>query len=183
MKVTVTTRHIKDTKTSEKIKSYALKKTKRIERYVNSEKDPSDLRFILSSEKFRDKAEIILSSGNIKATSSVESNDMYAAIDDVVDTIVKQLKKQTEKRTKEKRRIGAKSKEDLVESALSLDTESDELRDLKIHKLPPKPMSIEEASLQLKVSDANFVAFRNSENGLMNVIYLSRRGQKILIEP
>lgn len=180
MKVTVTTRHIKDSKTSEKIKAYALKKTKRIERHVNSDKDPSDLRFVLSSEKFRDKAEIILSSGNIKATSSVESNDMYAAIDDVVDTIVKQLKKQTEKKTTEKRRIGAKSKEVI---AHSLDSESDELADLKIHKLPPKPMSVEEASLQLRVSDANFVAFKNSENGLMNVIYLSRRGQKILIEP
>ena len=58
MKVTVTTRHIKDSKTSEKIKAYALKKTKRIERHVNSDKDPSDLRFVLSSEKFRDKAEI-----------------------------------------------------------------------------------------------------------------------------
>jgi hypothetical protein len=44
-------------------------------------------------------------------------------------------------------------------------------------------MSIEEASLQLKVSDANFVAFKNSESGLMNVIYISRRGHKILIEP
>ena len=180
MKVTVTTRHIKDTNTSEKVKAYALKKTKRIERYVKSEKDPADLRFVLSTEKFRDKAEIILSSGHIKATSSVESNDMYAAIDDVVDTIVKQLKKQTEKQTKEKRRIGAKSKEAIGEI---ISPENDELADLKIHKLPPKPMSVEEASLQLKVSDANFVAFRNSENGTMNVIYISRRGQKILIEP
>lgn len=180
MKVTVTTRHIKDTNTSEKIKAYALKKTKRIERYVVSDKDPSELRFILSTEKFRDKAEITLSSGNIKATSSVENNDMYAAIDDVVDTIVKQLKKQNEKQTKEKRRIGAKSKEEL---AGFLSSEKNELEDLKIHKLPEKPMSVEEASLQLRVSDANFVAFRNSESDMMNVIYISRRGQKILIEP
>ncbi|MEM7007991.1 MAG: ribosome-associated translation inhibitor RaiA [Thermodesulfobacteriota bacterium] len=180
MKVTVTTRHIKDTKTAEKIKAYALKKTRRIERYVGTDKDSADLRFVLSSEKFRDKAEMILSAGHIKATSSVESNDMYAAIDSVVDTIIKQLKKQNEKITKEKRRIGARSKEEITEQ---FSTESYELTDLKIHKLPQKPMSREEASLQLKVSDANFVAFRNSENGEMNVIYLSRRGQKILIEP
>ena len=182
MKVTVTTRHIKDAKTSEKVKAYALKKTKRIERYVNSEKDPAELRFILSTEKFRDKAEIILSAGHIKATSSVEGNDMYAAIDDVVDTIVKQLKKQIEKQTKEKRRIGAKSKEGLTGASAAIDMDND-LADLKITKLPPKPMSIEEAALQLQVSDANFVAFRNSENGIMNVMYISRRGQKILIEP
>ena len=46
MKVNVTTRHINNTMNSEKIKSYALKKTKRIERYVKSERDPSELRFI-----------------------------------------------------------------------------------------------------------------------------------------
>jgi len=183
MKVTVTTRHIKDSALSEKIKSYALKKTKRIERYVNSEKDPSELKFILSSEKFRDTAEITLSAGDIKATSSVETNDMYAAIDDVVDTIVKQLKKQSEKKTKEKRRTSAKTKEEIIESVTNVNPDDSRSPDLKINKLPPKPMSIEEASLQLQVSDANFVAFRNSENGLMNVIYLSRRGQKILIVP
>jgi len=183
MKVTVTTRHIKNTKDSEKIKLYALKKSKRIERYVKAEKGPSELRFILSSEKFRDTAEISLSCGNIKATSSVETNDMLSSIDDAVDTIVKQLKKQTEKNSKEKRRTGAKTKEDIIETGLPLTPESSEIEDIQVHQLPSKPMSIEEASLQLKVSDANFVAFRNSENGLMNVIYLSRRGQKILIEP
>jgi putative sigma-54 modulation protein len=183
MKVTVTTRHIKDSGLSEKIKAYANKKTKRIERYVKNEKDPVELKFILSSEKFRDTAEVTLSAGNIKAVSSVESNDMYAAIDSVVDTIVKQLKKQTEKQTREKRRTSAKSKEEIVQVGSSSKSEPDYLSELKIHKLPPKPMSLEEASLQLQVSDANFVAFRNSENGLMNVIYISRRGQKILIEP
>ena len=183
MKVTVTTRHLNNTKDSEKIKSYALKKTNRIERYVKSEKDPSELRFILSSEKFRDTAEISVSCGDIKAISSVETNDMYTAIDNAVDTIIKQLKKQTEKKIKEKRRTGAKTKEDIAESSPPMDIEPEELKEIKAHKLPPKPMSIEEASLQLKVSDANFVAFRNSESGLMNVIYISRRGQKILIEP
>jgi len=183
MKVNVTTRHINNTMNSEKIKSYALKKTKRIERYVKSERDPSELRFILSSEKFRDTAEISVSCGNIKATSSVETNDMYTAIDNAVSTIVKQLKKQIEKKTKERRRTGAKSKEDVIQTRLPVKSESNELEYIKVHKLPSKPMSVEEASLQLKVSDANFVAFRNSENGLMNVIYISRRGQKILIEP
>ena len=183
MKVTVTSRHTKNSTESEKIKAYALKKTKRIERYLKSEKDPSELRFILSSEKFRDKAEITLSCGNIKATSSVETNDMHAAIDNVVDTIIKQLKKQTEKKTKEKRRTGAKSKEEIIEAPASYVNQSDDLDNIKIHQLPKKPMSIEEASLQLKVTDANFVAFKNSEDGLMNVIYLTRRGQKILIVP
>ena len=183
MKVTITTRHIKDDKLSEKIKSYALKKTKRIERYLKSEKDPSELRFILSSEKFRDTAEITLNAGEIKATSSVETNDMYGAIDNAVDTIVKQLKKQHAKKTTEKRRTSAKTKEDYINTGTTPKSEANYLSGLRMHRLPPKPMSVEEAALQLQVSDANFVAFRNSDTGMMNVIYINRRGQKILIEP
>lgn len=182
MKVTVTTRHIKNTKESEKIKQHALKKAKRLERYVQEEKDPS-VRFILSSEKFRDTAEITISSGNIKATSSVETNDMLTAIDNAVDAIVKQLKKQTEKKTKEKRRVGARTKEEVIGTGVLPPPESSGNEVIQIHQLPPKPMSVEEASLQLNVSDANFVAFKNSDTGLMNVIYLSRRGERILIEP
>ncbi len=183
MKVTVTTRHIKNAKDSEEIKLHALKKSKRIERYVRAEKDPSELRFILSSEKFRDTAEISISCGNIKATSSVETNDMHTAIDNAVDAIVKQLKKQTEKKIKERRRTGAKTKGEVIETGILPLPESSGPEGIQVHQLPPKPMSVEEASLQLKVSDANFVAFRNSESGLMNVIYLNRRGQRILIEP
>lgn len=183
MKVKVTTRRLRNPKEAGRMKSYALKKTSRIERYVKAEKDPSELKFILSSEKFRDTAEISISCGSIKATSSVETDDMYAAIDNAVDTIIKQLKKQTEKKTKEKRRTGAKTKGGGIQSIPATQPENDYLDNLMIHKLPPKPMSVEEASLQLKVSDANFVAFKNSESGLMNVIYINRRGNKILIEP
>ena len=183
MKVTVTTRHISSKGKSEELKSYALEKSNRIERYLRSEREPSELRIILSSEKFRDRAEILINNVNLKATSSVETQDMHNSIDLAVDSIIKQIRKQTDKKITSKRRSAPRAKGQTAGGQSSGDLAPTTYENIRVHKLPPKPMSVEEASLQLKVSDANFVAFTNSENGEMNVIYINRRGQVILIEP
>ena len=44
-------------------------------------------------------------------------------------------------------------------------------------------MSVKEASLQLDISDNDFVAFRNSENGEMNVLYRDNNAALILLKP
>ncbi len=183
MKVTVTTRHISNKRKSEELKAYALEKSKRIERYLRSGRDPSELRIILSTEKYRNRAEIIINSIYLKAASSVETEDMHRSIDQAVDAIIKQLRKQIDKKITSKRRSAPRPEGKMPNTQSYDDFPPTTYEDIRIHKLPPKPMSVEEASLQLKVSDANFVAFKNSENGAMNVVYINRRGQVILIEP
>ena len=183
MKVTVTTRHITNKKKAEELKSYAQEKSKRIERYLRSERDPSDLRIILSSEKYRHRAEFIINNINLQAASSVETEDMHTSIDHAVEAIIKQLRKQTDKKITSKRRSSHKARSEAQDAVVQGDISHTSYGDIRVHQLPQKPMSVEEASLQLKVSDANFVAFKNSENGEMNVVYINRRGQIILIEP
>jgi putative sigma-54 modulation protein len=183
MKLTVTTRHISNNQDPEKLKSYAIKKSKRIERYLSSSVDACEVKFVLSSEKFRDNAEISISSRNLKATSSFETTDMYTAIDNAIDIIIGQLKKETDKKIKSKRRNAPKNKEEVVEIPYPSEGSSGSFTNIRIKKLPPKPMTVEEASLQLQVSDANFITFRNSANNNMNVLYLDSRGQITLIEP
>ena len=183
MKVTVTTRHISNKRKSEELKSYAIEKSKRIERFLRSERDPSELRIILSSEKYRNRAEIIINNVNLKAASSAETQDMHTSIDQAVEAIIKQLRKQTDKKITSKRRSAPRAKGGLPDVQSYGELPPTSYEDIRVHKLPQKPMSVEEASLQLKVSDANFVAFKNREDGAMNVVYINRRGQVILIEP
>lgn len=180
MKVTVTTRHIGNSQDPEKLKVYAIKKSKRIEKYLKSDRNSCEVKFVLWSEKFRDTAEISINSKNLKATSSFETTDMYTAIDSAIDIIIKQLKKETDKKISSKRRSGVKTKDTATEAH---DSEAGSLTNIRIQKLPKKPMTVEEASMQLKVSDANFVAFRNSVNDSFNLVYIDRRGQIVLIEP
>ena len=114
MRVTVTTRHIDDKQTNKMLKDYALKKVNRLERYINEEKDPSEVKVILSSEKFRNIAEIFVNDGKVKVNASVEMDDMNAAIDGVLDIIIKQLRRKNDKKIRTKRRTNSKPVESLT---------------------------------------------------------------------
>lgn len=183
MKVTVTTRRIKDKKLAEELKDYAIQKSKRIERQLGTEREPSDLKIVLSIEKYRNSAEFVLQGIHLKLASTIETDDMHTSIDNAVNAIIRQVRKHTDKVIFNKRRGSAKEPEPSNEQVPVPDLGYTEYDEIIIHKLPEKLMSVQEATLQLKVSDANFVAFRNSENSAMNVVYINRRGKVILIEP
>jgi len=180
MKITVTIRHIHNQKKSENLRQYILKKIKRINRYINPDKEPSDVKFVLSVEKFRNSVELILSSGNFKATSSEKSDDMHIAIDRAIESVIKQLKKQNDKKIKTKRRESIKLKPASTSNQATKNKGADPIQ---IRRLPKKPMSVEEALLQLNLSDLGFVAFTNSETGAVNILYKSKGGIRELITP
>ena len=165
MKVTITTRRIKDRKRSKYLKDYALKKIPRIQKLMNEYKDPSEIKLVLSEEKLRNSAEIILSDGNIKTTASVEMEEMNAAIDRVVDTVIKQLRRKSDKKSSLKRRSSVASPS-LISSKKNTSSKK-----VVVEKLPLKPMSLDEALLQLEVDKKDYFVFRNSDNGEMNVLY------------
>ncbi len=54
---------------------------------------------------------------------------------------------------------------------------------MKILHVPYKPMSVEEATLQLISNDYRFFVFRNALTEEINVVYLQRDGQIGLIAP
>ena len=132
---------------------------------MNEYKDPSEIKLILSEEKLRNSAEIILSDGNIKTTASVEMEEMNAAIDRVVDTVIKQLRRKSDKKSSLKRRSSAPSPS-LISSKKNTPSKK-----VVVEKLPLKPMSLDEALLQLEVDKKDYFVFRNSDNGEMNVLY------------
>ncbi len=180
MKVTVTTRHLADNLNPEKLKSYALKKSRRIEKYLKSD-EGSTVKFVLWTEKFRDNAEITINSKVLKTTSTFETTDMVAAIDSSIDTIIAKLKKETGKKITAKRRGSAKSKDGAPGE--SSERSPADISAVKVRKLPRKLMTVEEALLQLSASGESAVAFRNSATSEMNVLYVETGGQITLVEP
>jgi ribosome hibernation promoting factor len=182
MQLSVTIRHIDQNKT-EDLKNYISKKIKKLERYTGSRGNPWEVRAVLTTEKFRNTAEILVNGGgSLKSTSSVEAEDMYAAIDGAIDSIIKQLKRQTEKRIKIKRGIGARSTPRNETKTVTFRGE-EEATEIRIERAPSKPMSIEEAVLQLKVSVMDFLMFRNSETDEINVVYKKKGNSIGLIAP
>jgi putative sigma-54 modulation protein len=127
------------------------------------------------------------------------STDMYAAIDLVTDKLVRRVKKYHDKihgKTKhghEKIVAPVEATYDLapVAAATVLADEiagesehaSDNGRIVKTKQFALKPMSVQEATLQLELVGHDFFVFTNAESNRTNVVYRRNDGHYGLIEP
>ena len=66
---------------------------------------------------------------------------------------------------------------------MSIPEEEENPRIVKSKQFSVKPMSAEEAALQLELVGHDFFVFRSDESGEVNVIYRRRSGGYGLIEP
>ena len=178
MKVNITTRHLNDRNKSRKVREYAEKKIPRIEKYMHSDHEPTEIKLIFEAEKRNNIAEILVNDGNFKTTASVIDEDQFAAIDKVVDRVIKQLRRNWDK-------ISSSKRKHIKSGSLKVNSigSGKNREKLTEEKLPLKPMSLEEAKLQLKISPNKFIAFRNSKNGEFNVLYRNNNSDLKLIVP
>lgn len=105
-------------------------------------------------------------------------NDLYAAIDLVSDKLERQIRKN-------KTRIKKKSNKGLEDFIIDFKTEKDEEENGKIVKtklIETKPMSAEEAILQMNLLGHNFYVFTNEKTDEINIIYKRKDNDYGLIE-
>ena len=123
--------------------------------------------------------EVQLTGDGINIAASEVSEDMYASIDLVLDKLEAQVKKFVS-RNKEIHRKGRANDIDVYTFEV---TEEDGERTItgRDH-FSPKPMSPDEAAMQLDANDFEFLTFLNSENDRINVIYRRKNGNLGLIE-
>ena len=104
-----------------------------------------------------------------------ESNkDVFAAIDLVLDKLERQIRKN-------KTRMSKKANKDKVvgiiaDFEIEKEEEKDKPKIVKRKDLELKPMSEEEAILQMNLIDHTFFVFRNSKNGEVEVVYKRKDG-------
>lgn len=170
MKISI---HSKQLVITEAIKNYAETKLKKVEKYHEG---IIELDVNLSAEKLKTgnyhRAEVLayLGGSTVKATST--EIDLYAAIDEVSDVLQGLLKKHKAKmRTSQldsPRKIKYNPETNTIEK-------EDKVNIVKVY-LAPKPMSVEEAILQLELLNKTFLPFTNAETGKMNVVYKRKDG-------
>ncbi len=174
MQINVTFRH---TKPSEDLKEYVKERYSRLTKYSDS---PMNIHVVLSAEKFRNTAEVVVSGDGIRAAAKQEHDDLRAAIDLVLDKIERQLKKFREKIKNRRYASGSSVENRSVETAAE---DAGQEPVITITKINPKPMSIEEAADQLQISGSGFLAFLNADTNRVNVIYWRKDGGLGLLEP
>ena len=156
---------------SEHLRKYARRRMEKLGRFFG--KNPAlDAQVNMSVDKFRQRVEVQLTGDGINIAAGETSEDMYASIDMVLDKLESQVKKIIS-RNKEVHRKGRTSDIDVYTFEV---TEED-------GHFSPKPMSPDEAAMQLDAQDFEFLTFLNSENDRINVIYRRKNGNLGLIDP
>lgn len=165
------------------LKKYANKRFKKLGKYV-SHSDVAELKVNLMVEKFRQKADVVLIADNIHLSAFETSEDMYSSIDLVLDKLEAQLRKLREK-MKNRGKKAMPNKMVQMDYLSFNDKDSGDWTPTIVGRdaYEPKPMSIDEAAMQLDSGDAEFLVFRNSETEGINVIYKRRNGDFGLIDP
>jgi putative sigma-54 modulation protein len=175
MQVTVTFRHLEPT---EPLRRYAADKLQRLSKYLYG---PMDAHVILSVLKKNHRAEINLSANGTSLFSDEETNDLYSAIDLALDKIERQVKKLNAKR---KNHQAEHTLPGLRLQVLSPDRVDDRgvPEIIRTRRIPAKPMSVEEAVMQIDLTNNEFFVFRNAQSDSLSVIYRRKDGNYGLID-
>jgi putative sigma-54 modulation protein len=173
MKVVVTFRHVASSKA---LRQYADEKLQRLDKFVPR---AIEAHVILTVEKNRHIAEMILKAPRRVFTATEKTTDLYAAIDLALEKLERQVK-QTVGKVKDRKHQVAKETEAPAEAPARRGQRGAITR---TERVPVKPMSIDEALLQMKLSKNEFLLFKNAANDSVSVLYRRKNGDYGLIEP
>jgi putative sigma-54 modulation protein len=181
MQVNITFRHLEPT---EALKDHVRGRVSHVERYIDR---PTEAHAVLHVEHLDHHAEITVKAGRFLLRGTARSPDMYASIDAAADRIERQLKKHKDKLTTRKNGHAAAAE------ALPLEVRHDVLdviehpdrpshRVVKSQQLQARPMTVDEAILQMELLDSSFFVFQNAEDRSLNVVYKRDDGTLGLLE-
>jgi putative sigma-54 modulation protein len=159
-------------------REYVEERLKKLEKYIDN---PVDARVILSVEKFRNTAEINLMANGLNINGREEEKDMHLAIDNAIEKIERQLKKRREKVRGFKTNL-SRSGEFEGESPAEEGEDSPDAKVVETRKMVLKPMSIDDAVLEMETTKNRFVIYRDSSTENINVIYRREDGKFALLE-
>ena len=174
MKVKLISKDVKFGENSQEKMSEKLKQ--RLHKYFKGE-DP-EVTVKISQGKTQTKAELFLVYYGYKLRSEASSIDgPFAAFDKAIDTMERQMEKSKTKMT----RINRDTIKNM-ESDLSVDEANEDYKVVKTKVYENKPMSVQEAILQMELLGHNFFMFCNSDGNKACTVYRRNDGDYGLIE-
>jgi len=177
MKTTILGRHIE---LDDDTKEFAEKKLLKAETFFDR---IIEANMVLSAEKHRRIAEVTLNAKHVTFHAAEETESINSAIDNVMEKVEVQVKKFKEKLKDHKRHPKGAIPESEMEEAEDDSIQETEPQIVKVRKIAPKPMTVQEAVLQLELLENDFFVFSNSQTERVNVVYRRNDGNYGWIEP
>ena len=150
---------------NDSIKDYAEKRVEKLEKYFHRDDASAFVTFTVEKDKLC-TVEITIRDGStlLRAQTTEPDGDMRGAIDAAVSYIERQI-------LKNKTRLAKRLRSDAFSVA-----EESEFHIVRTKRFSVKPMSPEEAILQMNLLDHDFYVFRNSDDDSISIVYHRKNG-------
>ncbi len=162
------------------VHAYAEKKVGKLDRYFKADAEAA---IVFSVEKDRNNVELTVRSGGTIIRVAESTSDMFATIDAAVASVERQLRKNKARLEKRLRTDAFVRSAGAEEVSFAPEVEEEEFHVVRTKKFPIRPMSVEEAILQMNLVGHTFFAFKNADaDGAFSVVYQRNDGGYGLIE-
>ena len=161
MKTTILLRHVA---IDEKTKAIIEKKITKIDKFFDEEQEA-----LVTLRKAGDTEilELTINAAGMIFRSEVKSESYLRAIDIAVDVIERQIRKNKTKLAKKIRSTAF----DKTAAPDDISEEEDKLEQIRVKEFTLKPMTVEEAILQMELIEHNFFVFQDQETEKIFVAY------------
>ena len=158
-----------------KVHAYAEKKVGKLDRYFKADTEAA---IVFSVEKDRNNVELTIRSGGTIIRVAESTSDMFATIDAAVSSVERQLRKNKSRLEKRLRQDAFSRSVDVEEiSSFAPETDEEEFKIVRTKRFPIKPMTVDEAVLQMNLVDHTFFAFKDvDQDGRFAVVYKRNDG-------
>ena len=159
---------------NDSIKEYAEKKISKLDRYFREGETTASVTFSVEREHLC-SAEITIRGGGtlLRAQTEAPDGDMRGAIDAAVGYIERQILKNKTRLSKRLRSEGFPPPAPTDDFEVA---EEKEFHIVRTKRFSVKPMSPEEAILQMNLLGHSFFVFRNSEDDSLSIVYCRKNG-------
>lgn len=151
------------------VHAYAEKKVGKLDRYFKADAEAS---IVFSVQKDCNQVEVTVRSGGTVYRVSEKTSDMFASIDAAVSSIERQIRKNKTRLEKRLRTDAFERTVGEISSFVPEVEEEEEFRIVRTKRFPLRPMSVEDAILQMNLIGHAFFAFRDADSdGAFTVVY------------
>ena len=170
--------HGKKFKVTNDMKNYVETKLGRLDKYFENP-ESFEASVAIRTDGVNQVVEVTIPAKKMILRAEETHKDPFAAVDLVLDKLERQIRKNKTRMSKK----GTKERfSDLVLDFEVPKEENDKTKIVKRKEVELKPMSEEEAILQMNLIDHSFFIFRNSKNGEVEVIYTRKDGNYGIIK-
>ncbi len=166
---------------SDSLRGLVEKKVNKLERYFPQD---TEAQVTLALEKNRHIVEVTIPFDGGVIRGEEVTGDMYASIDNVLDKLEKQIIRHRTKLEKSLRSGAFRYDHPLFGGSYeSVEDEGEGPHIVRVKRFNIKPMTEEEAMMQIEMIGHSFYVFVNADTDRMNVLYKRKDGNYGLIEP